>query len=165
MRINKQSRRWRVGMPTMSFSLWRRYANVYAVIALGVGGSWHQVMAQAQQFKSFADWCKNREGLTSVARHTVEVLLREAETEDCQLAQRQLTNLNLLNLGENKIKDITPVATLTNLTGLYLGENEIKDITPVASLTNLGSLELGENEIEDITPVASLTNLTSLDLG
>ncbi|MGB3692183.1 MAG: hypothetical protein WA999_05620, partial [Spirulinaceae cyanobacterium] len=75
MRINKQSQRWRVGMPTMSFSLWRRYANVYAVVALGVGGSWHQATAQGQQFETFAQWCENRETLTSEARHTVEVLL------------------------------------------------------------------------------------------
>ncbi|MGC1248930.1 MAG: hypothetical protein WA865_22160, partial [Spirulinaceae cyanobacterium] len=80
-------------MSKMSFSLWRRYANVYAVVALGVGGSWPQATAQGQQLETLAQWCENRETLTSDARHTVEVLLREVETEDCQLAEEQLTNL------------------------------------------------------------------------
>lgn len=117
----------------------------YAIVLLTVGGGGHQAMAQGQQFESFAEWCENKEGLTNEAQHTVEVLLTQAETEDCQLAQRRLTNFTDLFLWNNGITDITPLSSLTNLTSLGLAENQIKDITPLSSLTNLTSLGLSGN--------------------
>lgn len=76
-----------------------------------------------------------------------------------------LTNLTELCLGKNQINDIMPLAKLTNLTELYLDFNQISDITPLASLTNLTRLGLTSNHISDITPIANLTNLTELYLN
>ena len=76
-----------------------------------------------------------------------------------------LTNLTDLHLGWNQIVDLTPLAHLTNLTKLDLSYNQIADLTPLASLTNLWWLELHHNQITDVTPLAHLTNLIELDLG
>jgi internalin A len=115
-------------------------------------------------FSSFADWCKHKDSLSKEARHTVEVLLKEAGTSDCNEAEKVLSNLTELYLYDNRITDITPLSGLTNLTELHLTSSEITDITPLSGLTNLTELYLTYSEIADITPLSGLTNLTKLSL-
>jgi internalin A len=69
----------------------------------------------------------------------------------------------LINLSDNQISDISPLASLNPGT-LNLSHNQITDISPLASLTNLRRLELSYNQISDISPLESLTNLTILKL-
>jgi len=115
-------------------------------------------------FSSFADWCKHKYSLSEEARHTVEVLLKEAGTSDCNEAEKVLSNLTELYLYKNPITDITPLSALTNLTSLSLHYHPIRDITPLSGLTNLTKLSLDSHQITDITPLSGLTNLTELDL-
>ena len=77
-----------------------------------------------------------------------------------------LTNLRFLNLSDNAISDMTPLARLTNLDSLALSSNPLlTDVTPLASLTNLKWLRLGDNDLlTDLSPLRSLTNLRSLYL-
>ena len=49
----------------------------------------------------------------------------------------------MLDLGYNKISDITPLAQLTQLTSLNLINNKISDLTPLAHLRHLGTIEAG----------------------
>ena len=72
------------------------------------------------------------------------------------------TKLIVLDLGGNRISNISPVAGLTNLTELWLWSNSISDISAVVGLINLRRLHLGGNSISNILPVAGLTNLTEL---
>jgi internalin A len=75
---------------------------------------------QPINFSSFADWCKHKDSLSESARHTVEVLLKQAGTSDCneadltelyfQTSLSGLTNLTYLNLEYNQITDITPLS-------------------------------------------------------
>lgn len=96
------------------------------------------------------------------------------------------THLQWTNLGENEIRDISPLVALVHLDGLWIYVNpisnllplanlvklkrlnlagcEISDLRPLANLRNLEYLILGYNRIEDITPLANLTNLTELRL-
>ncbi|MDE2808908.1 MAG: leucine-rich repeat domain-containing protein, partial [Gemmatimonadota bacterium] len=78
-----------------------------------------------------------------------------------------LTNLTELYLYGNRISnsDLTHLTGLTNLTTLQLGFNGISDLTPLASLTNLTELEIEDNAITDLMPLAGLTNLITLQLG
>ncbi|MEG4088243.1 leucine-rich repeat domain-containing protein [Microcoleus sp. Pol12B4] len=115
-------------------------------------------------FSSFADWCKHKDSLSKEARHTVEELLKEAGTSDCNEAEKVLSNLTELYLYNNLIRDITPLSALTNLTSLSLGYNPIRDITPLSALTNLTKLSLYSHQITDITPLSGLSNLTELHL-
>ncbi|MEG4499067.1 CHAT domain-containing protein [Microcoleus sp. F10-C6] len=117
-----------------------------------------------QTFESFADFCTNKENLTPEARHTVEVLLSKAKTQECDRAQQTLTNLTELSLIRNQIVDIKPLSKFTNLRKLNLSLNQITDVQPLSGLTNLRFLVLNFNQISDVKPLSGLTNLTQLFL-
>ena len=115
--------------------------------------------------RTFADWCRQKADLSPETKHTVEVLLQEAGTTDCDAADRKLSSLTELLLGGYQISDIKPLASLTNLTWLLLDTNQISDIKPLESLTNLNYLLLEHNKISDIKPLKSLTKVYFIYLG
>jgi internalin A len=117
------------------------------------------------EFSSFAEWCLHKDSLSQAARHTVEVLLKCANTSDIDEANRILSIRNKLTISRSKISDITPLQSLSHLTHLYLYNHQISDITPLQSLTHLKVLYLRDNQILDIALLQSLTNLTSLNLS
>ena len=149
-------------------NLQKSIAVTCSAIALALCGS--GLSADAAETRSgnsrrtFADWCREKDSLSPEAKHTVEVLLEEAMTTECDAADLTLSSSMVLILGGD-ISDIKPLESLTNLTGLYLSSQKISDIEPLASLTNLEGLWLNQNQISDIKPLASLTNLTSLNLS
>jgi internalin A len=119
---------------------------------------------EPMSFSSFADWCRHIDSLSEGARHTVEVLLKRAGTDDAEAAERILLSMTELYLNYNQITDISSLGSLTNLTELYLSGNQITDISSLGSLTNLITLYLSGNQITDISSLGSLTNLTTLSL-
>ena len=74
------------------------------------------------------------------------------------------TNLTWLDLGDNDIRDLHPIAGLIQLGALYILGNPIFDISPLEHLTSLRTLVLAWCEISDITPLAGLTQLKTLSL-
>ena len=74
------------------------------------------------------------------------------------------TNLTVLEINDNLMPDLSPVAGLTQLSLLRMAGNKISDISPLTELKNLGSLEIYSNEISDISPLAGLTNLGWLSM-
>ncbi|MEW6497809.1 MAG: leucine-rich repeat domain-containing protein [Cyanobacteriota bacterium] len=119
---------------------------------------------QSPIFNSFADWCLHKDSLSDAARHTVEMLLEEADTWDCYEADLILSYCTELDLRSNEITDLNPLSGLTNLTQLNLHNNQITDLSPLSGLTNLTQLELPYNKIIDLSPLSGLTNLTQLNL-
>ena len=77
---------------------------------------------------------------------------------------RHLPDLRQLNLGGNKISNISSLASLTRLTSLHLNDNEITDVSSLSSLSDLTSLSLSENSIANIDGLGALTKLESLNL-
>ncbi|MEG4998190.1 CHAT domain-containing protein [Microcoleus sp. B4-D4] len=144
----------------LTFLAWGRWGlAVGASMLLGSAAG-----SNPKTFESFGDWCSNKDNLTPEARHTVEVLLSEAKTQECSRAAQTLANLTQLSLKSNQIVNLEPLASLTNLTILELNENQIVNLEPLANLTNLRILELNENQIVNLKPLANLTNLTRLYL-
>ncbi|MCJ8283009.1 MAG: hypothetical protein MJK14_25200 [Rivularia sp. ALOHA_DT_140] len=47
--------------------------------------------------KSFEDWCKEKSILPEETRITIELLLKEAKTEDCKKANQKLDKLTFLS--------------------------------------------------------------------
>ena len=92
------------------------------------------------------------------------VLEGNEDIEEVSLIAR-LTELEHLNLSDNRIKDVTPLGSLEALTTLGLGGNQIQDVAPLGPLKVLTTLGLGGNHIEDVTPLGSLKALTMLGLG
>jgi hypothetical protein len=76
----------------------------------------------------------------------------------------ELTSLEVLELVNNQISDISLLSSLTRLTALYLRINNITDITPLRPLVNLSDLDLATNKISDIGPLQPLTKLHTLYL-
>lgn len=74
----------------------------------------------------------------------------------------KLTNLEYLDAGQLKLKDITAIENLTKLRVLYLQRNSISDISALKKLSKLEVLSLNGNQIVSITPLSTLTNLHEL---
>ncbi len=117
--------------------------------------------AQAESnYATFAAWCQNQDAISEDARHTVQVLLGQVGTTDCEVAQERLGATPLLAIPGQNIRDVRPIGTLTQLQMLLLLDNEISDVSAIANLTNLTSLDLGMNQITDIRSLAPLTKLS-----
>ena len=68
----------------------------------------------------------------------------------------KLEQLEELHIGENRIKDISPLKELVKLYYLGMGSNNISDITPLSGLTKLERLYANDNQISDISVLAKL---------
>jgi len=121
--------------------------------------------AEPSPRSSFKEWCQKRSTLSAEPRKTVEVLLAQAGTSDCELAAENLLSRTELYLSQTGISDLSPLSRLTNLTKLTLRENQIANVSPLAELTNLQELFLIHNQIADVSPLAGLTNLEVLELS
>ena len=75
--------------------------------------------------RTFADWCRQKADLSPEAKHTVEVLLQQAGTTECDAANQTLSSVARLDLSNNSISDIKPLESLTKLSELYLNGNPI----------------------------------------
>lgn len=75
-----------------------------------------------------------------------------------------LKGLQVLDLADNRIQDLSPLAALTQLTYLDLEHNRVEDTQPLACLTQLQTLVLSHNAVTDITPLAGLGRLRTLGL-
>ena len=64
-------------------------------------------------------------------------------------------HLERLELTDNQIHDITPLAGLKNLKWLYIAKNRINNVSPLTKLINLYELHLSENQIHDILPLVN----------
>lgn len=107
------------------------------------------------------------------ARH-IEVIgtltkMEDLGLQDCGIEDISfLSGLNELrgvNLNDNSVTDLTPLAGLTNLERLGLSRNGIRDISPISGLYNLYDLALDGNEISDISALQGLTRLNRVGLS
>ena len=75
------------------------------------------------------------------------------------------TRLRSLNLTNNEVTDISPLAGLATLVSLNLGNNGITDISALEHLTALEWLNLDAHRTTDVSPLAGLTALNRLSLS
>jgi internalin A len=115
-------------------------------------------------YSTFADFCTNKSKIDKETSHTVERLLLAVETSDCELANKRLSNLELLRLPRQGISSLLPLKSFKNLVELGLYENQVSDLTPLKSLTNLEVLVLDKNQITNISALRFLTKLRCLSL-
>src|SRR6476469_6365290 len=132
------------------------------MVALALGGYGCTGSVQTNNFKSFADWCLDKAKLSPDAKYTIDLLLGQAGTNDCNQASVELSTLTTLYLNGNTIGRPGRVKSLINLDSHGFSGKRISDIRPLKYFTNLTKLDLGANEISDISPITSLTNLSEL---
>jgi Leucine-rich repeat (LRR) protein len=114
--------------------------------------------------KSFAQWCKDKDTLSVATVRTIDLLLKQAKTQNCKSAESMLAKLTELSIREGKISDLRPIAGLKNLTILNLDNNQIVDLAPLSNLSKLTTLNLSVNKIVNVSPLANLSNLKSMNL-
>jgi internalin A len=68
----------------------------------------------------------------------------------------------LIDLGDNQITDLAPLAGLKKLQSVTLSKNKIKDLQPLAELTAIQLLDIADNEVESLDAVKKMSNLRSL---
>ena len=76
-----------------------------------------------------------------------------------------LSRLILLSLRSNSVSEISPLANLHDLWFLQLANNAISNVSALANLTALARLSLGNNAISDISPLKGLTGLIEVELS
>jgi Leucine-rich repeat (LRR) protein len=118
--------------------------------------------AETNDFKTFEDWCKNKDSLAENVKHTINVLLEKARTSDCSFANSKLSNARFINLNGNAISNLLPLSSFINLTKLDLNNNKVVDIQPLEKLTNLTELSISDNYIYDLSPLKNMKDLTYL---
>ena len=74
-------------------------------------------------------------------------------------------SLALLDLADNQITDIAPIANLPRLQSLDLSNNSIGDISTLSTLKALQYIELSNNQVSDLKALSGLKNMSALYLG
>lgn len=78
----------------------------------------------------------------------------------------EFTSLESVNLAHNSVENIYVFGTMEDrLTSLNLSDNRISDLSPLARHYSLTSLDLSNNNIKGISPLLGLSNLTELYLS
>ncbi|CAL6006724.1 Conserved_hypothetical protein [Hexamita inflata] len=75
------------------------------------------------------------------------------------------TNLTSMDVSDNAIHDIQPLAELKQLRQLIINSNYIDDITSISQLTNLIELNMSKNLINNISHLKNLHQLIDLDIS
>jgi internalin A len=111
------------------------------------------VFARQPKVKSFTKWCQQRKSVPASTRHTINLLLEIAGTNNCQQANLKLRYISKkIKLDESEIVDLSPLASFVDLRELYLRDNKIVDLKPLMNLTKLVFIDLTRNKITDISP-------------
>jgi internalin A len=77
----------------------------------------------------------------------------------------ELKLLQSINVAHNQISSIEPLKELERVQYLQLSGNSVSDLAPLAKMKNMMSLYLSDNKIEDIAVVAELPKVWSLYLA
>lgn len=94
--------------------------------------------------------------------------LQELNLSDCGLSTlaglEQAQRLTILDVSNNTIRNLEPLASLSGLTELYLqNNNAIVDLSIVGELTKLEKLDVSYNPLTSIAPLSGCVKLTSLN--
>ena len=119
--------------------------------------------------KTFIEYCHDTEAgkASSSIAHTVKVLrsLSDTRTKSCDETDEVLRFKKSLDLREQGISNIAPIAGYTELSALALQSNNIKDISFIAGLYKLTRLDLTSNQLSDLNPLKNLGFLKDLYLS
>lgn len=84
--------------------------------------------------------------------------------KDCALTDiqclRELTELTMLDIDRNRIRDLQPVSTLTGLMFLNCSHNRIEDISPLMGLRSLRGVDLRNNPLNSRSRNVLIPQLT-----
>ena len=121
------------------------------------------IKAPKTEKSHFLQMCED-EKTSAAARHTINVIMKKIQGNDCKSVDKKLSSEVKLNLSGERITDLSPLSGLTSLVSLFLWGNQITDVSPLAGLTSLEILIIFENKVTDVSSLAGLTSLRGLAL-
>ncbi len=75
------------------------------------------------------------------------------------------SKLQVLDLTDRKLSDLSGIESLTGLRQLLLRGNLVSDLSPLAGLIDLQHLDLSDNMVTDLSPLFALYDLQKLNLS
>jgi internalin A len=129
-----------------------------------ISPSTRTIAVQSAQPQSFAQWCQRKSTVPAATKQTINVLLKIAKPNNCELADARLRSGTLLDLRDSRVSDLRPLASFEKLEYLWLSNNQISDLTPFANLSNLRTINLDHNLVRTLRPLAGLTKVDAVYL-
>ena len=77
-------------------------------------------------------------------------------------ARGDRTALEALDLAENEVESVAPLAGLSSLAVLVLSKNLVTDLAPLAKLEKLEMLQMKRTRVTDLSPLKGLKKLKNL---
>lgn len=119
--------------------------------------------------RSWKSWCPER---TKSAEQIIELnkdgAFKSLQADRCGLDSLNgiglLTNLEELNLYQNRIQNLDDLQKFKNLKYLNVGANHIESLDVIAGLSSLVKLDLSYNQIQDLSLLKKLQNLEELSV-
>ncbi len=102
--------------------------------------------------------------MTSAKENLRTLILSGNEINDISATfiHTDATNIETLDISNNKLLDLDGIQKTTSLRYLYASNNDITSIEGIEELVNLEVLDLRGNQITDLSPLQYLTNLRIL---
>ena len=131
------------------------------VLAIAPASVFSQVSSAADTASSaaFVRFCEGRAKATADERYTVELMLKQAKTQDCAAAAGVLSQQPSFASQDPQLKDLYPLTLLRHWQSLMLVGNQIEDLRPLVGLSKLNFLIVAMNRVTDIAPLAQMPSL------
>lgn len=102
--------------------------------------------------------------ILGAVRNLCSLSLRNAAFTDLKMIA-QHKNLQILDISQTSVSNLSPIADLTNLVRLNLRGTSVTDIKCLSGLKKLTVLDLGNTRVTDLSPLACLPELRTLKLS
>ena len=107
--------------------------------------------------------------LKTISEQAKKLGIQLLDLEDTQVTDlsplKDLSTLKFLDLGNTPVVDLSPLKDLSTLKFLDLGNTPVVDLSPLKDLSKLEFLDLGNTQVVDLSPLKDLSKLEFLDLG
>jgi len=109
---------------------------------------------------------------TTISQDVLQIItglpaLKELTLSNCSLSNitplEKAVLLTHLDLNNNAVRDLSPLATLTELKTLNLSHNAITSLAGISGNIGITNLDISFNSVESLSPLAALTALTELN--
>ena len=109
-----------------------------------------------------------RKGTGEISRAEMETI-EKLDIEGIQLVDlkplAQMPNLQVLYMGDNRMRDVGGLKPLGKLRILKMRHNSVDDFSALSAMSRLEDLDAGHNRLTNLGPLSRLSALRKLDLG
>lgn len=109
-------------------------------------------------------------GTNYSVRTDVERIIASNPDTDCLTGLdtqvlKYCTKVRFIDIGHNKVDDISFIANMPELESAVICLNEWSDLSPIVNCKKLNYLEINDTACTDLSPLSALTSLEHLNIG